>query len=459
MKSDTSLKGRNAIYGICVSLGFVCWGAAALCPESYAASGVLSVIGLLSYVAGGKTVRSREEAIILFTAFWMGLGARLSTVLGISFGSRLIMFGIALPVSALISISFAAERKLRARGHGIPALLCFPLFYTATMMLVEVLNFSNIPNFMTYIMCLPILCRNMAIVNEPVMTALLAIVFSLIAEAMTASRRNDIIVCGVTALMIVSCLLISGFILRAKETDYDYTLSIAVATPEKMDMNGLRDREYTEDELEDIFIHAVRTASEKDADLLVMSEEFCTIDYANLASSLTFYQSIIREYGIPVIVTMDIGGTPSGQNINQALYIDRNGEIQAEYIKSNLVPFVEDGYYQKGGGNPECLTVELGGHTVNLVCIICFDLNNSAFVTGIPAQTELLIAPSWDWDTCNMEQKRLTFRSAELETTLLKHTYEGFSYVSDPYGTCREMLDMRGAYEAVEIMEVPIWEK
>lgn len=427
--------------------------------EKEALAGFFSLSGLFLFLTASKLSGTKKQRILLALALWLSMSVRFCMLFGPNILGVLAVVVFLLPFALLLSLSFLFEQKLYEKRLFLLAVVVFPLVFTGLIIAYVLAKCGNLFNLFTYAMCLPTLMPLLIWMDEYVLTAVLALVFSLLSFALVMPERRQRLYCSLGGCTLAFGLLACGWVLQSEAKEPDYSLRVAVATSEKMSMLGETTEEYTIDDRLDIFRSAMDRAYEKGAELVVFSEEFTELDSEDYVRAISCFSSLCRKYSLPALTSMDINMGDDGLSINQILYFDAEGSLKFTYVKHNLVPLIEAGTYVGGPETPAAVTTMVGGHNLKLSAIICFDVNDAYYLKHVPEDTELLLIPSWDWNSTNVEQLRTRICSVECRTTILKHTYEGFTFVSGPYGLTSEILDNRGEYESVKMIEVPIWEK
>lgn len=149
-----------------------------------------------------------------------------------------------------------------------------------------------------------------------------------------------------------------------------------------------------------------------------------------------------------------------GLGENRVIFIDSEGEIQFNYEKTKLVPGLEDEEYIAGNGIIPNVSIELSnGNQVKLAAVICMDSNYVGYIRdGVKSDTEILLAPSWDWKPIDDYHNRwVIYRSVENGFSTTRSTYDGYTTAIDPYGRVlmTSHTDNTG-YENVVFSDVPI---
>ena len=442
-------------------IGAVCLAMPVLFLERTVAAGILCTLGFMLLLCGGGCAGTKSDVIANAVFMWAGYTLRFCGLFGEEFIYTLYCALIFVPYCVLMAMSLWLERLLRRAEHpifSILSILVMPTVYALISYVLAVLNIGYITNLMGYAMCIPVIGVNLSWFGEYGLTFILMLIFLCFSSIPSESKKRTRLVYGAVGGLLSAFLLMNGAALQNRYKEPDYTLRVALATSQEMDFIGENGVFYTEDQQIALFTEAVKEASESGASLLMLNEEYFLWNEENAPELLEDISGIVLQYRMPTLIGVDIT-TQEGPDINEAVYFDENGEILYTYVKNNLVPFIEVGSYEDGVEEPALLSVTLDGHSVELAYIICYDINDDMYLRKIPASVELLLVPSWDWDTENIEQTRTAARSASLGVTLIKHSFDGFSTVSCPNGKVTEQIDLRGCYETVTTVSVPIWER
>ena len=139
-----------------------------------------------------------------------------------------------------------------------------------------------------------------------------------------------------------------------------------------------------------------------------------------------------------------------------AVLIDNEGSILSDYLKTNMIPVIEDDY-KAGDGVIPCDHVTIDGQERYISYSICYDATFPTYIMTMDEKTDLFINPSWDWDEIEDLNYRLQAISAiESGVVLFKPTVDGMSIVTDPYGNLSyKESTLGGDYEDVRYVDVP----
>lgn len=178
----------------------------------------------------------------------------------------------------------------------------------------------------------------------------------------------------------------------------------------------------------------VEKANEKNAKVMVYAEEAFIVEGDEEDKIIEEAKKLAKENGIFILICLDVSKGET-ENYNKAVFIDDKGEFLSEYIKSYLIPVVEDSEYVEGDGVIPSNHVTIDGEDYVISYSICYDATFSDYLLTMDKKTDLYINPSWDWEEIDDLNYRLQGVSAvEGGVTLFKPTVDGVSMVCDPFG-------------------------
>lgn len=138
---------------------------------------------------------------------------------------------------------------------------------------------------------------------------------------------------------------------------------------------------------------------------------------------------------------------------NHLLFIDDRGMIVGDYLKTHLIPFIEE--YQAGSG--ELTVVPLGGFLLG--GMICQDDNFTDLARGYGRRrTQLIAVPTNDWaEVKNYHLENSLFRAIENHYAVVRATSNGISAIISPHGKLLTYLDHFQQGPGVIVAEVPLY--
>jgi len=457
-KSNDSIINRGPS-GILTIAAFLLMASPVLFLEWEPAVAVCSLAGYFVFLLAERASRNKKQFLFTWLAFLLAFTLRFCTFFGTDSIYIAKSAGAALASALVNSLVLVLDHLLVRKGHRILSILAVPAVYALVQYFHLVIDVGNYLDPLGYTMVLPVYSMNLSQIGEYGLNYATALAMSLMADSISRNRKNRNIAGLVLGLGLAGVLVVTGDIMYNAAKEPDTVLHVALGLPFEADFEGLTGYDQTEEEWRELIRKTVETAAQNGADLLVLSEEFIPMWASEEEEVKTFVSDTVKEYGVPALICYEIEGEGEVLSFNEAVFYDGQGNVCMSYEKNNLVPFIEAGDYVEGNETAGTCTVELVGQEIRTATLICFDLNDAELVHKVPAETELLLVPAWEWDMTNVEQRRLRNRSVELGTTVLKHAMDGFAYVSGPWGQAGEMIDNRGVYETVRIIDVPIWKK
>jgi apolipoprotein N-acyltransferase len=176
-------------------------------------------------------------------------------------------------------------------------------------------------------------------------------------------------------------------------------------------------------------------AAGQGAGLLVTPEMGIWVDDESRAEVTKRLGAIAAAHGIALAIGVD----DSGRDDNRIWMFDSTGRLAAEYVKTHLVPFMED--YRAGDGTP--VSMPLAGLSGGLGGVICQDDNFTDVTRRYGREGRALLAvPTWDWPSIrgyHLENSR--FRPIENGYAVVRATWGGISALISPRGELLGQID------------------
>ena len=213
------------------------------------------------------------------------------------------------------------------------------------------------------------------------------------------------------------------------------------------------DASYSENET--YLTRTAKEAAENGAKLIAYAEEAFIITYEEEKVLTDKAVSAARDNNIFILLCLD-SEDEEGAWVNKAVFIDNEGNILSDYLKTNMIPVIEDDY-KAGDGVIPCNQITIDGQERNVSYSICYDATFPTYILTMDEKTDLFINPSWDWAEIDDINYRLQAISAiESGVVLFKPTVDGVSIVTDPYGNLSyKESTLGGDYEEVRYVDVP----
>ena len=373
---------------------------------------------------------------------------------------------LCIPVGALIAllqiIPFILDSVFAKRLKGVSSTLVFPLAF-ATVDMVQLLKpltqsnlgFSQIDN-------LPLL-QTASILGILSLTFLVAWAAPVCEDALVEYSKNKSIAKSlVSYIAVLVGLSFYGGLRLSFATPVAKVNTVRVATA-----HGTSDNSYLEAEeeiappLTDVISdvrHDVAAAKAVDAQILVWSEETYQVYARDEKALLAEVQQLAKANEMYLLIGLDIHpGLDAPEDAtwyNQSYLYGPDGTLQWKYVKNNLVPLMEEGYYDSAQA-PAVVDTPYG----KIASMICYDADHPNFVAKIPPQTDLLLLPSWDWKaiTWNHTSTVVNARAVEQGVNMIRCTLEGQTIAVNYLG---ERLSESDGYttskDLVGVVDIPV---
>ena len=201
-------------------------------------------------------------------------------------------------------------------------------------------------------------------------------------------------------------------------------------------------------------------AAGQGAEILAFSEEAYELDDCEKESFLAECSRTARGAGLHMLVGLDVkdtDGSEDGQSLNEAVWIDSNGEILGSYRKNKTIPLMESDY-ARGDGMIPSLTIRVGEQEIKISYLICYDSNFPGYVKGIDDDTDILFLPSWDWAAvADIHARLCRLLAVENRVSVVKPTYDGIHMAVRADGTVLGSVPTaETGYGHALVLDVPV---
>lgn len=269
---------------------------------------------------------------------------------------------------------------------------------------------------------------------------------------------------AVYMVIMVAVFGYGGIRMTAAPVDYSETVKVAsIISPFYRLFSDGKYETISYEESKEYLISEIKRAAGGDADVACWNEEAFAIDDSEEADFLNIAKEMAAEYDMTMVLPYEIADTDNseeGLSVNKLVIITAEGET-VEYIKTKLVPVIEDAYYVRGTGQIPTMVTE----DAVISAIICFDDSYVSYVHGLGAETdpefentEILFVPSWDWSSVDKAHTNATeFRAIENGVSVVKPTYDGITTAVDYQGHVIDKFhtDETG-YDTVQFADIPV---
>ena len=197
----------------------------------------------------------------------------------------------------------------------------------------------------------------------------------------------------------------------------------------------------------------VHSAAENNARIISFQEHAITIDKSDEEILRHEYQRIARENNVYMSITYSYY-TQDTKGENKHLFIDNTGDIRLDYTKRYLLglgKYGETGVFKKGPENILATDTPYGRIGIS----ICRDMDFPRFIRQAGrSQVDIMFSPSYDWPK-SMGPAYL-FRCMENGFSLVRPTYNGFSFAADYHGKIIAHMDSDETDTGIMYAQVPI---
>lgn len=165
-------------------------------------------------------------------------------------------------------------------------------------------------------------------------------------------------------------------------------------------------------------------------------------------------QKIADQEDIYLLLTagiLDKDNLEKGENVS--ILIDPEGIIKWKYLKSYLVPMVEEPYFKKGDKEIPAEETPYG----KIASVICFDNDHPRYIRSADNDVGLFLVPSFDGTTLTPVHSRMAvFRAIENGFSILKPTGRGLSIAADFCGRVIAKQNYFTSPKRVMLADVPV---
>lgn len=232
-------------------------------------------------------------------------------------------------------------------------------------------------------------------------------------------------------------------------------------TSQDVDFDEEEDLTDLETDIEYIKDQAERAAN-GEAAIVCYGEEAFYITAEEKETLLTETCKIAKQNNIYMAVPIEVD-PPEDSDEEKALdemYLFSNaGEIIGHYIKTNLMPELEDQDYVKGDNDILFREISYGeDQAFNASFVLCYDVDLQLYPTLCSNDTEVLFVPSWGWDINNPYHTNvMRIRAIELGVPIVNPSISVKSATVDWMGQTIAVSDAdTTGFDYVTFADVPI---
>lgn len=195
-------------------------------------------------------------------------------------------------------------------------------------------------------------------------------------------------------------------------------------------------------------------AADAGAKIIAWQEYADLISDEDIDAYVKHGQKIADKKDVYLLLTagiLDEDNIEKGENVS--ILIDPEGKIKWKYLKSYLVPMVEEPYFKKG--NKEIPTEETPYGKI--ASVICFDNDHPRYVRSADNDVGLFLVPSFDGTTLTPVHSRMAvFRAIENGFSILKPTGRGLSIAADYCGRIIAKQNYFTSNKRIMLADIPM---
>ena len=383
-----------------------------------------------------RTIEKKRDWFLVSFVYLLGYEIRYMGFLGgVSLYYDLISAALIVWIAFATFVPYLVDRFYlkygnKSFGFGVLKVMAFPIariimesFILGKQFNLSLTQFGNKP-----------LIQSVSVFGDVFITFIVAFIPSIVIYIILKKDNMKMRVCGFTALSIFLAIMIWGTARFMLAIGTDKSIPMAYAS-------GPQKTYYEDPSLEDpdqnenikYLGRTVKEASAGGAKLIAYAEEAFIVSHKEEEYLLEYAEELAKENDIYILICLDVSSDDDNY-LNKAVLISNEGEYLSNYLKTNLIPVVED-EYTAGNGVIPCNQVTIDGQECMVSYTICYDATFSEYLLDMDDRTNLFINPSWDWEEIVDLNYRMQGMSAiENGVALFKPTVDGWSIVTDPYG-------------------------
>ena len=383
-----------------------------------------------------RTIEKKRDWFLVSIIYLMGYEIRYRGFLGgVSIYYDLISAALIAWVAFATFVPFLVDRFYLKKGNksfcfGVLTVMAFPI----TRIIMESLIIGKQFNLSLTQFGNKPLIQSVSVFGDVFISFVVAFIPAVIIYIFLKKDSKRMRLCGLTALSIFIAIMICGTVrfLLAMGTEEGIPMAYA-SGPQK---TCYEDPSPEDPDMNDNITYLTRTVEEASANgakLIAYAEEAYIVSEKEEEDLMEYAQELAKENDIFILMSLDVSYGDE-YLLNKAALISNEGEYLSSYLKTNLIPVVED-EYTAGDGVIPCDQVTIDGQECMVSYTICYDATFSEYLLDMDNRTNLFINPSWDWEEIvDLNYRMQGISAIENGVALFKPTVDGWSIVTDPYG-------------------------
>lgn len=202
----------------------------------------------------------------------------------------------------------------------------------------------------------------------------------------------------------------------------------------------------------DIINERAKQAVRNESALLVFPEDAFDCPEPSSENFIERVKGIARENKINIILPLlRLPAEEGGKQKNTLNFINRQGELLNTYLKSHLVPVVEEPFTERGDGKTPVLEVD----GVKYTYLICSDYTSNQYAYN-GREADIFINPSYDWKAFQyFTSYGVQARAIECGFSVLRNPVNGNIILYDVYGRPLHMQNVMNVHTGMIYLDIP----
>ena len=202
----------------------------------------------------------------------------------------------------------------------------------------------------------------------------------------------------------------------------------------------------------DIIAERAKQAVQNEAVLLVFPEEAFECIAPSTENFIEQAKNIAKENKINILLPVIILPSNESQKKKNTLnFISSNGELLNTYLKSHLVPVVEEPFTERGDGKTPIIEVD----GVKYTYLICADYTSNKYAYN-GREADIFLNPSYDWEAFQyFTSYGIQARAIECGFSVLRNPVNGNIILFDVYGRPLHMSNVMNVHTGMIYLDIP----
>lgn len=408
-----------------------------------------------SFLFASRHASKVSDYVLVGLFFAVSFGIKNCWIFGVNI-MAILVFLIFAVIGIITYFIFILDSVIIKKKYNFLTILIFPILSTVLNAIIVLIRVGDTSLITNSLYGLPIARQIFSLVGELGVYFLVLFIVSIIVYIFDTKKKSSVIPGVAIILVIIIGTYTFGAIRISQKLEPIGTIKVGIAIGPKAGTFNAAELPSFDKQL-DVFKNQMKESSEKGVQFFAPNEEYFLIDIKDEETMKENACELAKQYKIPIMLPYQV--TDESKNPpkeNKVSIIDKDGNFIDTTLKYNLVPFVE-GDGKRNEGNLTTTTINIDNKDYSICAPICFDANNTFYCKTMDKDANICFNPAWEWPGADVSQvKSIGARTIENGVTTIKPVYDGITLVLDPYGEAIEMIDSRGEYEKLFVVDVPI---